>query len=391
MKSPPRVALLCDFREEGWLAMDLVGEMLATHLAAEHTRECEVTKVQLRFIRLPVYPRRLHNRWPLRSAERFFNRFFVYPAWLRRNRDRFDLFHIVDHTYSQLALEVPAGRAVITCHDLDAFRCLLEPERDPRSMAFRAMAARQLRGLKSAAAVACVSQTIFDELLARRVVLAGRLSVIRNGVHPACTPEPDVAADAQVDRLLGPRDPGTPELLHVGSNRPRKRLDVLLRAFAGLLPIAPNARLIKVGSLTHDQSALARVLGIEARLTLLPRLDRQALAALYRRATMLMLPSDNEGFGLPLIEALACRTAVLASDIPVLREVGGDAVVYSPVGDVPAWTAGAAAMLRERSEHPDRWDARRAAGVIWASRFSWSEYANRCVELYRRVLGGAAF
>ncbi len=391
MKSPPRVAVLCDFREEGWLAMDLVGEMLAMHLAAEHAHECEVTRVQPRFIRLPVFPRRLRDSWPMRSAERFFNRFFVYPAWLRRNRSRFDLFHIVDHTYSQLALEVPPGRAVITCHDLDAFRCLLEPERDPRSMAFRAMAARQLRGLRSAAAVTCDSRTILDELVAHRFLPAGRLSVIRNGVHPACTPESDAAADAQVDRLLGPRDPGIPELLHVGSNRPRKRLDVLLRAFAGMLPIASNARLIKVGSLTPDQSALARDLGIEARLTLLPPLDRQALAALYRRATMLMLPSDNEGFGLPLIEAIACRTPVLASDLPVLREVGGEAAVYSPVGDVPAWIATATAMLRERSEHPDRWDARRAAGVIWASRFSWSEYANRTVELYRRVLGTAGF
>jgi glycosyltransferase involved in cell wall biosynthesis len=103
-----------------------------------------------------------------------------------------------------------------------------------------------------------------------------------------------------------------------------------------------------------------------------------------------MLPSDNEGFGLPVIEALACRTPVLASDLPVLREVGGEVVVYSPVGDVSAWTVAATSMLRERSEHPGRWDSRRDAGVRWASRFSWGEYANRSVELYRRMLGCAA-
>jgi glycosyltransferase involved in cell wall biosynthesis len=216
---------------------------------------------------------------------------------------------------------------------------------------------------------------------------ADHLSVIQNGVHPTCKPEPDATADAQVDQLLGPRDPDTPELLHVGSNRPRKRIDVLLRVLAALMPIVPDARLIKTGSLTDTQSALARDLGIEQRITMLPLLNREALAALYRRASILMLPSDNEGFGLPVIEALACRTPVLASNLPVLREVGGEAVVYSPVGDISGWTAAAVAMLRERSEHPDRWEARRKAGAVWASQFSWGEYANRSVDLYRRILG----
>jgi glycosyltransferase involved in cell wall biosynthesis len=390
MKSRPRLAVLCDFREEGWLSMDLVGDMITSHLTATHSAEYEVTKVQPRFVRLPVYPRRMRDRWLIRTTERFFNRFMVYPMWLRRNRSRFDLFHIVDHSYSHLALELPATPVAITCHDLNAFRCLLEPERDSRSIAFRAMTARLLRGLKSAAAVACDSQTIRDEILAHRVLSADRVSVVHIGVHPACQPGPDAAADAQVDQLLGPRDPNAIELLHVGSNRPRKRIDVLLRVFAALLPIAPAARLVKAGQLTQAQSALARELGIEDRMTVLPLLSREALAALYRRSTILMLPSDNEGFGLPVIEALACRTPVLASDLPVLREVGGEVVVYSPVGDVSAWTVAATSMLRERSEHPGRWDSRRDAGVRWASRFSWGEYANRSVELYRRMLGCAA-
>jgi glycosyltransferase involved in cell wall biosynthesis len=361
--------------------------MMVTHLAADHAGECEVTKVQPRFIRLPIYPRRLNHRWAIRTAERSFNRYLVYPMWLRRNRSRFDLFHIVDHSYSHLALELPAERVAITCHDLDAFRCLLEPDREPRSFAFRAMTSRLVRGLKRAAAVACDSETIRDEILTHRMLSADRLSVIPLGVHPTCKPDPDPVADARIVEILGPRDPDAPELLHVGSNRPRKRLDILLRVFAALLPAAPKARLIKAGVLTPQQSALARELGIEDRITVLPMLDRETLAALYRRATMLMLPSDNEGFGLPAIEALACRTPVLASDLRVLREVGGEAVVYSPAGDVPAWTATAAAMLRERSEHPDRWDARRTAGVIWAAKFSWGQYVNRSIDLYRQILG----
>jgi glycosyltransferase involved in cell wall biosynthesis len=384
MKNPPRLAVLCDFREEGWLSMDLVGAMIVKHLAVGHAAEYEVTKVQPRFVRLPGSPR---DNWAMRTAERFFNRFFVYPMWLRRNRHRFDLFHIVDHSYSHLALEVPASRTAITCHDLDAFRCLIEPERDPRSIAFRAMTSRLLRGLKRAAAVACDSETIRDEILAHRLLPADRLSVIPLGVHPTCTRDPDPVADGRIDELLGPRYPDVPELLHVGSNRPRKRLDVLLRAFAALLLAAPKVRLIKSGVLTPDQSKLAHELGIEDRITILPLLDRETLAALYRRATMLLLPSDNEGFGLPIVEALACRTPVLASDLPVLREVGGEAVVYAHARDVSAWTAAATEMLAERSERPEKWEGRRDAGVAWASRFSWRQYADRSAELYRRILG----
>ena len=67
---------------------------------------------------------------------------------------------------------------------------------------------------------------------------------------------------------------------------------------------------------------------------MLPFLDRATLAAVYRRSALVLLPSEREGFGLPVLEALACGTPVVASDIDALREVGGDAVRYCPAEDV---------------------------------------------------------
>ena len=109
------------------------------------------------------------------------------------------------------------------------------------------------------------------------------------------------------------------------------------------------------------------------------------LAALYRRAALLLMPSEAEGFGLPLVEAMACATPVIASDIPVLREIGADAAVYCAVADVPAWSTALAALLRERAANPERWAARRDVAIRQASRFSWATYADRCAALYREI------
>jgi glycosyltransferase involved in cell wall biosynthesis len=110
--------------------------------------------------------------------------------------------------------------------------------------------------------------------------------------------------------------------------------------------------------------------------------SRGDLAALYRRAAVVLLPSDAEGFGLPAIEALACGTAVVASDIPPLREVGGDAVVYCPVGDLPAWVAAVEHVLDQPASQADR-----PLRLARAARFSWAEQARTIAAAYHRLLG----
>jgi glycosyltransferase involved in cell wall biosynthesis len=85
-------------------------------------------------------------------------------------------------------------------------------------------------------------------------------------------------------------------------------------------------------------------------------------------------------------EALACGTMLLASDIPVLREVGGDVPVYMPVGDVAAWAAAALELLDPNHNPPDARAARRAAGLARARRYSWTEHAQRLAQIYEEVL-----
>ncbi len=396
-REPIRLAVVCDYLEENWPSMELVGEMVLSHLGERHADEVAVTRVcppfRHRAARLPGIGR----RGPARNVDRLINRFWDYPRTIAdlARAGRFDLFHLVDHSYAQLVHALPPGRAVVTCHDLDTFRCLLEPGREPRPRWFRAMARKILTGMQKAAALACDSEATRDAILAHGLLPPERLHVVYLAVHPECTSGPHPEADARVERLVGPARPdGGPDLLHVGSNIPRKRIDVLLGAFAGVRRAIPTARLIKVGgAFNADQARLAEELGVADAIVTLPLFsprdpaDRATLAAVYRRAALALQTSDAEGFGLPVAEAMACGTPVLASDIPVLREVGGAAASYAPVGDLTAWSEAALTLLDERTNAPDAWLARRDAGLAWADRYRWATHVASLAAIYRGVLG----
>ena len=382
-----RVAILADYAEEQWPSMDLVADMLVDRLREEHAASVEVTLVR------PPMPRRLTRfRWigrPRRAfgIDRIAARQWDYPAVARALDRSFDVFHVIDHTYAHLVHALPAERTMVTCHDVDAFRSVLQPDQERRSLPFRWMSRRILDGLCRAAHVACDSEATRDALVGLAAFPEEKLSVIPNGVDTGGLPDPDASADSDAALMLGAR--GDIELLHVGSTIPRKRIDVLLDVFARVRASHRDARLVRVGGpFTAQQRVHARARGVLGAVAVLPFVDRTTLAAVYRRAAVALLPSEREGFGLPVVEALACGTPVVASDIPVLRETGGDVVTFCPVGDVDAWSAAIDHLLRERANDPPAWEQRRQKGLLRASRFSWSRYASEVMAVYCRIAGG---
>lgn len=388
---PHRVAVICSMVEEGWYSMDIVADMLLSNLASHHAGTIEAERIAppmaSRFRRLPYIG---GDRTAL-NADRLINRFWDYPRHLRRRAGNFDLFHLVEQSYGQLGRELPSERMVVTCHDLENFRPVLEPERDPRPAWYRRMVERQLTAVRTAARVICVSHTVRDELLQYRLSPPDRVVVIPNGTHPSCSADPSPDADREAARLLGPGGEGFIDLLHVGSTVPRKRIDVLLRVFAELQAESSQMRLIRVGGpFTPAQQRLAERLGVGDSIVVLPFLDRDVLSAVYRRAALVLQPSDAEGFGLPVTEAMACGTPVVASDIPVLREVGGSAATYCQVANVAEWSQAILELLTERRQQPERWAERRGASTARGRMFSWQEHTRRVVEVYHQVLEEAA-
>lgn len=386
-REPLRLALVCDLLEEGWPSMDLVGDMLLRTLREAHAERVRPVRIRPRMRRRFSVGISLEgdpSAWNRRriNADRAVNRFWDYPRLLRRGTRAFDLYHVLDHSYGQLVHALPAERTIVTCHDLHTFECLLDPAAPRRSRAFRRMTARILSGLRRAAHVVFDTEAVRSDALGLGLVSAERSSVAPLGVDPSCRPGPDPVADAEASRLLGGAGTGAPRVLHVGGTFRRKRLDLLLRIFVEVRRRHPGATLVRVGGpLTPEQRALARSLGVLDAVRELPFLSRAVLAAVYRQVSVVLLPSEEEGFGLPVLEALACGAPVVASDLEVLREVGGAAARYCAVGDLEAWSAAIEASLVA-----DPGPASRRRGPEQAAKFSWNAYAERMTKVYERVL-----
>ena len=373
-----KLALVCDFLEERWPSMDLFGDMLFERVAVEHAVAFDVEQLRPalrpRFSRLPG----LGRAGLLWNADRFLNRFHDYPVWLKQRAARFDLFHLVDHSYSQLILDLPAERTVVTCHDLDTFKCILEPESDPRPRWFRAMAQRSLDGFLKAAHVICVSSFTRANILRHGLFAPDRITVIPPGVDPvffSADPEPQAGAAGKMKYLL-----------HVGSTIRRKRIDVLLRVFARVVRQLPGLQLMRVGGpLTAQQWRLAEELGIAGQIVQSPPLTKAQLAGVYQQAAIALQTSDAEGFGLPVIESMACGCPVVASDIAPLKEAGGTAAEYCPSGDIEGWSETVIRLLREREMSPQAWELRRLRARQHARGYTWSENANQTISVYQRI------
>lgn len=369
---PLRLAVIPDFGEEQWPSMDLCAEMLLKHLetAAEGRLVAErvCPPFRRRFTRIPLLGRKgvAHN------ADRFRNRYRLFPRFVRNRAADFDFFHVCDHSYAHLVHNLPAGRVGVYCHDLDTFRCLLDPRSEPRPRWFRSMMRNVLTGFEKAAIVFCTTQAIRSEIIRHALMEPSRIVVAPNGIAPEFSPSaPSRAVEA-------------PYLLHVGSCIARKRIDVLLDVFATMRAAMPELSLVQIGGeWSAPQREQIERFGIGSHIKQIRGITRLELANWYRGASLVLQPSSAEGFGLPIVEALACGAPVVASDLPVLHEVGGPAVIFAPVADVPAWSTIVQNLLKNPSSIPPL-----ESRLSWAGQFSWRRQAQTIADTYLKLLAG---
>jgi len=266
------------------------------------------------------------------------------PRLLRRLRPR------LAHFQYALPPALPCP-AVVTIHDLSFERGASMMGRLDR-LTFRTMVPRAAR---RAARVLAVSERTRRDLIERYGIPLERIVVTPNGVDPAFAPGD------------GGRDGSY--LLFVGAVQRRKNPLAAAAAAAELgLP------LVIAGP--RKEPELARELERRGA-RLLGYVEKPELAQLYRGAACLVLPSRFEGFGLPVLEAMASGTPVVAAPEPALREVAGEAAVYA---EPEGLADGIRRALRERERLI-------AAGLERAREFSWERTARRTAEVYREVLG----
>jgi glycosyltransferase involved in cell wall biosynthesis len=180
---------------------------------------------------------------------------------------------------------------------------------------------------------------------------------------------------------------GRPYVLSVAGPDPTKNVETLIEAFAMLPPPVKEAHdLLLAGDFRRRGDLRERVvrLGIDKQVQFPGVVSDDQLIELYQRAALLVFPSRYEGFGLPVLEAMACGCPVVSSNAASLPEVGGDAVILVPPDDV----AGFAEAMTRVLENSETAQSMRARGLARAAQFTWERTARETVAVYQKVVAG---
>jgi len=269
---------------------------------------------------------------------------------------------------------------VVTVHDL---MWLEQPELVEGRPLMRRIRQRYYQqgmrwAMRRATRLIAVSEATRARMVAQVPECEERIRVTHNAADARFGPATDASAAAeQAAQLIGSH---APYYLVVGKNEPYKAHELALTAFAAAANDDELLVLIQRTSGGRGLRELAERLGIAPRLRFLPTVSAEGLTSLLQSARALIQPSLVEGFGIPVLEGMACGCPIVASDTPALVEVLGGAGLHAPVGDAAALgaalrrlrTPGLAAELRQR-------------GLARARHFSWERTARETLAIYHEA------
>jgi glycosyltransferase involved in cell wall biosynthesis len=270
------------------------------------------------------------------------------------------------------------ARTVLTIHDVSYAR---RPEWYPyRRDLLRRTFYRQ--SARAARVVVTDSEFSAREIRAAYAIPRERIVVAPLGVDGRFAPA------GPADRCELPQEIAGPFVLHVGDLHERRNLATVVDAIVGARRHFGGASAVSLVLAGVDRGVgdavceIAARAGIPEAVVRLGVVSEDLLLSLYRCATALVYPSLYEGFGLPVLEAMACGTPVIASRAASIPEVLGDAGILLDPLDVPAWTEAIVNVIND----DDRRAEMRAKGLARAAQFTWGATAQRTLEAYRAAL-----
>lgn len=351
-------------------------EQVLSHLPAETAgldsalRYTVYTGAQVTAMGARLPGRLVTTRWPTeRPMVRILWEQLVWP--LAAVRYGVDLLH-------SMAFVTPLVKVrptVVTVYDLSFIHY---PERFPPLQRLY-LRSQTWRSCGQARRVVAIAEAGRQELHRLMGIPLARIDVVRPGVDAAFCPRraAEVAAFRQRE--------GLPDgfVLHVGTLQPRKNIPILLEAVARLK--RPGLLLVLVGGKGwYYDEIFARVeaLGLQSQVRFTGYVDDADLPLWMQAASVLVFPSVYEGFGMPVAQAMAVGTPVIAADTSAIPEVAGEAALLFDPQDVEALAGHLAAVLDE----PARAALMRERGLAQAARFSWAESGREMAAVYRRAL-----
>lgn len=284
-----------------------------------------------------------------------------------------DLFHATDHLLPRLS----QVKTIFTLHDL-IFRFYPEMHKPLNRWFLTLMMPRFLR---VADAVIAVSECTKRDAVRFYGLDEGKIHVVHEGVNPRFRPAaPEALSEVR-------RTYGLPErfILSLGTIEPRKNLTSLLKAYGALRETGSDFKLViagKKGWLYEGFFRKLRELGLEDEVIFPGFVPDGDLPALYSAADLFVFPSLYEGFGLPVLEAMACGVPVITSNTSSLPEVAGDAAILIDPNSVDALVGAMRTVLKSEQLRRDL----QAKGQMQAAEFSWDTAARETVAVYASVL-----
>ena len=285
-----------------------------------------------------------------------------------------EVFHATEHLLPRLR----RIRSVFTLHDL-IFRFDPGSHLPLNRIYLNTMMPRFLRAAEAVIAVSECSQRDAVRLYGTP---ADKIHVIPEGVDARFK----LVSQQQVDRVRAKYHLPGQFILSVGTIEPRKNLSILFEVLAfrreqGLITW-PLVVAGKPGWLYEPILARVTELGLQDLVQLTGFFPDDDLPALYNAATLLAMPSRYEGFGLPVLEAMACGTPVVCSNTSSLPEVAGEAALLASPDDARAWAEAIAGVMSDEALR----SRLRRRGFNQATRFSWEQAARRTADLYRHIV-----
>ncbi len=282
---------------------------------------------------------------------------------------------LIHFPHYNLPLAYP-GRFVVTIHDLFSFQYpKIHAGRLPRSVNQQLIR----NAVARAAAIITPSRATASEVGRRFPDALERIVPIPEATDRRFHPGRNVRAESAWTAHFGIRHP---YVLYLGQWKAYKNLRVLFLAFEEVLERVPRAQLVIAGADPRhpDVPDAARRLP-EGAVVLTGRLPDDAVPELYRGAAAVALPSLAEGFGLPVLEAMACGARVVCSDLPVLREIADGVAIFCDPSDPASFARG---IVQALDPPPD--DRRPELGLERAQAFSWKKAAEETLRVYERAL-----
>ncbi len=314
-------------------------------------------------------------RAPGNPSKKIFWEQFILPGKLKKYS--IDLYH-------GPAFSMPRVKTclqVVTIHDA-SFN--LTPQSHPlyRRLYYRATVPAVMR---NADAVISVSQSARSDLLTLVSVTPQKISVVPLGVDPRFH---SVKNENKLLTLRNKYDLPRPFILFVGMIEPRKNIELLVDAY-----LSGNSSdrfdLVLAGSLGWDYSQLLQKITASTKkhcIRLPGYIEDADLPALYSAAEAFVYPSIYEGFGLPILESMACGTPVITSSVSSLPEVAGNAALLVDPRNLAALTSGLQKVLADKSLR----DELTARGLQRAANFTWDLTAQKTLSIYQHLVSGHA-